>query len=154
MTNTLNHPRLVNNILNRQAGELRQIQQKLQQLQLLQQKLDHCIPDTFKPYCRVANYRDGCLIIAVSSAAWATQLRYAIPDLLQLLRTQAELYDLCSINTYIDPNLQQIKTKKESAINQKDKLKLSVDIALYLREMAESFDDEKLKASFLRLSKN
>lgn len=143
MTENRDHPKSLDNVLNHQASELGHIYQKLQQLQLLQGKLDQCLPDTFKPYCRVANYREGCLVIGVSSAAWATQLRYAIPDLLQLLRTQAGLYDLCSISTYIDPYLHQplLKEKDNKKIT---KEKLTNYGEKMLQELCEYLHKDKL----------
>ena len=55
-------------------------------------------------YCRVANFRDGCLVIETDSAVWATQLRYLTPDLLNALRSKGNMPQLRSIKTHIQPS--------------------------------------------------
>ena len=40
--------------------------------------------------CRVANVRDQVLTVHINNAAWATRLRFLIPDLLQSLNRLAD----------------------------------------------------------------
>lgn len=76
---------------------------KLKQLQQLQQKTQPYLPKDLQANARVANYRNGILVFALSSAVWATRFRYAIPELLENFRKKADLYHLSSIQFYIEP---------------------------------------------------
>ena len=49
---------------------------------LLHQLLDRQLAK----HCKAANLRDKTLVIEIDSAAWATQIRYRIPQLLDQLR--------------------------------------------------------------------
>lgn len=41
------------------------------------------LPPALAPHVRVAALREGTLVLAVDSAAWATRLRYEIPRLVE-----------------------------------------------------------------------
>lgn len=70
---------------------------QLQQLEQLNNLLQDFLESELKPHSRVANLRDGCLVIQVDNSAWATRLRYALPHLLQQFRTVGNMPALRSI---------------------------------------------------------
>src|SRR5207244_5108353 len=55
-------------------------------------------------HSRIANFREGCLVIEVDNAAWATRLRYLIPDISKKLVTHMLLNSLKHIEWYIQPH--------------------------------------------------
>lgn len=77
--------------------------EKIDQINALQQRVDASFPAPLHQHCHVANLREGCLILAVDSSAWATQLRFRTPDLLEKLRRYPELSDLRGIKHFIQP---------------------------------------------------
>lgn len=66
-------------------------------------------------HSRIANFREGCLVIEVDNAAWATRLRYLIPDLSQKLLNPMQLDTLKNIEWYIQPRSSVISPPKRSA---------------------------------------
>jgi hypothetical protein len=82
-----NSPTPLNDILTTGEKALKPLLKKLDELEKLQIFVKTQIEPPLNEHCRVANYRDGCLILTVDSAAFATRLRYEIPDLLEKLRS-------------------------------------------------------------------
>ncbi len=60
------------------------------------------LPEPFHPHCRVKGFQNGCLVIGTTDAAWASQLRYLLPELRDHLRSQEKWYQLISIKIAID----------------------------------------------------
>ncbi|CAN5214667.1 hypothetical protein BH10PSE19_BH10PSE19_22510 [soil metagenome] len=87
----------IQTILAGQNSFLEPIFQQLQQINTLDALLQSFLDAELRPYCRVANLRDGCLVIQAENSAWATRLRYALPQLLQQFRTEGNLPALRSI---------------------------------------------------------
>jgi len=85
--------RSINKCLNVQ---LLDICQRAIQLDELNEKIKTFLPLPLSDYCQVANFNQGCLLISVKNAAWATELRYLLPELRDKLRA-AGLYRLTSI---------------------------------------------------------
>ena len=48
------------------------------------------LPTVLAPHCRVADLKGGRLTIQVSSAAWATRLRFELPKVEPALRSLAD----------------------------------------------------------------
>jgi hypothetical protein len=87
---------------------LKHIYAKINQLKSLQIKFIDFLPEDIKPHCRVANFEQGILKIAVSSPVWAMRLRYIIPDLLSKMRRDAGIPQLSSIEQYVEPDFSQL----------------------------------------------
>ncbi|MFC3908965.1 DciA family protein [Legionella dresdenensis] len=86
--------RRINRCLNRQMLELCQ---RAIQLDELNDSLIGYLPEHIHAHCRVASFNKGTLLIAVTDAIWATELRYLTPELRDRLRKEAGLYQLGSI---------------------------------------------------------
>lgn len=56
---------------------------------------------TLIPYCRIGDYQSGVLTLFVKNAAFATQIRYQIPDILSQLRQFPTWAGLCSIQVKV-----------------------------------------------------
>lgn len=79
------------------------IQNKVLQLTKLNQIWQTEISSDLAAQSRIANFREGCLIIECASAAWATRLRYLLPDITAKLIKYTELRDLAHIEWNIQP---------------------------------------------------
>jgi hypothetical protein len=86
--------RSISRCLNKQLTE---ICQRSVQLEELSSKLIQFLPEELAKECQVGSFNKGCLILTTSNAAWASQLRYAIPELRDNLRKEAGMYQLSSI---------------------------------------------------------
>lgn len=60
------------------------------------------LPESFHPHCRVISFQNGCLVIGTIDAAWASQLRYVLPELRDQLRVQEKWYQLISVKIMIN----------------------------------------------------
>ena len=112
--------RSINRCLNKQLAELCQ---RSVQLEELSSKLAQFLPEDLAGACKVGSFNKGCLILTTTNAAWASQLRYAIPELRDKLRKDAGMYQLSSIKiavvepviTYEKPALQKTHHLSEKA---------------------------------------
>lgn len=85
--------RPINRCLNTQLIDL-----CLQAIKLdeLNSKIKTALKAPLSDNCQVAAFNKGCLVLSVTNAAWATDLRYLIPELRDKLR-KSGLYQLVSI---------------------------------------------------------
>lgn len=90
--------RSISRCLNKQLLDLCQ---RSMQLEELSNKVAQLLPDNLANSCKVGSFSKGCLVLTTSNAAWASQLRYAIPDLRDKLRKDAGMYQLSSIKIQI-----------------------------------------------------
>jgi hypothetical protein len=73
--------------------------------------------------CQFAKLEDSVITSAVKNAAWATRIRYAIPDMLKNLRTQPEFKKITSIRYFVghpttNATTPKKKTTKLSSTNE------------------------------------
>jgi len=57
--------------------------------------------EDIKPHCTVTSFNKGCLVVTVSNAMWASQLRYQLPSLRDYLRQHAGLHQLITLKLNI-----------------------------------------------------
>lgn len=95
-------------------------------------------------HCRVVNLRDDSLLLATTSAAWATRLRYEIPRLLGLLQRQTDR--LSAIRVVVHP------AAPEAPVNRRA-VPLSPAAAEAVNAGAQSIGDPALSAALARLAK-
>lgn len=116
--------RSIKRCLNKQLAELCQ---RSIQLEELSNKVTQLLPDNLAAQCRVGSFNKGCLVLITSNAAWASQLRYAIPELRDKLRKEAGMYQLLSIKVNIaDPIAAYVKPEKAKTQHISDKAKASI----------------------------
>lgn len=90
--------RPIKDCLNKQIAELCKRSIELEELS---DKVKQLLPPSLAPHCFVGSFYKGCLTLTTSSASWASQLRYAIPDLRDQLRKEAGIYQLTTIKISI-----------------------------------------------------
>ncbi|MES2998438.1 MAG: DUF721 domain-containing protein [Pseudomonadota bacterium] len=88
------------------------IQKKVLELKKINQLWQTEISSDLGEHSRVANFRDCCLVIEIDNAAWATRLRYLIPDLIKKLPKHPALQSLKHIEWYIQPHFHPSVAKK------------------------------------------
>lgn len=108
---------------------------------LLHQKLDPVLTK----HCQVANLREQTLVIEIDSAAWVTQIRYRIPELLEKLQSHDEFRGLQKIEYYIHPTTTEKLATKQM-------LRLSTENAKILIETADSLPATALKRALYHLA--
>lgn len=125
------------------------IQNKVQQLTKLNQIWQAEISNDLAKHTRIANFRDGYLIVECDSAAWATRLRYILPDITQKLLKHPGLRDL----THIEWNIQPLFHPPNTQLNQPPPM-LSRTSAKLLKNAAGNIHVKPLQEALLRIAKH
>lgn len=113
--------RSISQCLNKQLAEICQRSVQLEELSI---KLAQMLPEDLAKECQVGSFNKGCLILTTTNAAWASQLRYAIPELRDKLRKEAGMYQLSSIKiAVVEPVVPYEKPvqKKKYLLSEKTK---------------------------------
>lgn len=143
-----NHQSLTN-LLN-STPELQKLVSKLEHLEQMHHVITSKLDPDLASQCRVANLRDGTLILATTSPAWNHKLRFSALDLLSTLRSDHRWSGLKSIDIRVD-YLSQVKTA--SPTNSKRLKPLSSQASQALTSLAQSISNEKLANSLNKLAR-
>lgn len=84
-------PTPIGQLLKTEHSALQRIFAKVQQLRQLNDILTQCLDPKLRNHCLVANVYADKLIVLAENAAFATQFRFYIPELLPLLRQKHPL---------------------------------------------------------------
>lgn len=125
------------------------IQNKVQQLTKLNHIWQAEISGDLAEHTRVANFRDGYLIVECDSAAWATRLRYTLPDITQKLLKHSDLRDLTHIEWNIQPQFHAPNTQ----LSQLPPV-LSHASAALLKNAADNIQVKPLQEALLRIAQH
>jgi hypothetical protein len=136
---------------------LQNVQQRAAALLRLNRAVRGILPAQLHPWCRVANFRQGVLVLETANASWLMRLRYEQSTLLSALRAQI-LPSLTSIDIRINPTLaaigqDSVQESSNQVVNKKFEVnrELSAHSAEALREVAKR-SPEKLRAAIERLA--
>lgn len=138
--------RRINRCLNKQ---LRDICQRAVQMDEMQLKVNHYLPESLRAHCRVGSFHKGCLVVVVATADWATELRYSLPALRDDLRQKAGVYQLISIKIQIAEDPAKTATKP---VKPARKAVLSQSAKEALRNAEALCNYEPLKAALRHVS--
>lgn len=134
-------------LIARQTGKLEQVLERVESLRRLNERVMLCVDPDLQAHCQVANFRQGCLVMVVDSAVWATRLRYSFPELLNRLRFEARLFEVSSLQCVVRKvSMPQISKNKEKSLS------LTAENAQLFLEIAENESDPILAASLKRLA--
>ncbi|PLR41024.1 DUF721 domain-containing protein [Chimaeribacter californicus] len=133
---------------------LQSVQQRATALLKLNRAVKGLLPVQLHPWCRVANYRQGILVLETANASWMMRLRYEQSNLLSALRAQI-LPSLSAIDIRINPSL-MAKAEAPAQKSQNEETRevyrqLSPQSADALRGVADR-SPEKLKKALERLA--
>ena len=92
----------INQRLGTAAGELGNLVDNINRINLLSQTLKKVIQPPLVNHCRVAHWRNRVLVLAVDSGQWAARLRFEKLNLLTLLR-QNGFSNINSIDIIVQP---------------------------------------------------
>ncbi|HSX20088.1 MAG TPA: DciA family protein [Gammaproteobacteria bacterium] len=122
---------------------------KLEQLEQISHFVAAHLEPDLASQCRVANLRDGALILSTTSPAWNHKLRFIALDLLSALRTQPCWSGLKSIEVRVDylPNYENNTTT-----NLQKPHSLSQYNAKLIQETANGVTCGKLSQALKRLA--
>lgn len=118
---------------------------KARYLKELETKVLALIPTPLKEHCRVANVRDGVLILQTDSSIWATKARFLASDLLQELGRRGMAFQQIRINT---------RPQQRSSTTQTHQPVLSSTTADLLEDLANTVTIPPLADALRRLAKN
>ncbi|HBI22194.1 MAG TPA: hypothetical protein DDY37_06395 [Legionella sp.] len=81
--------------------QLLDICQRAIQLEALDEKINTYLPEALRDQCHVGSFKNSCLVLVTSDPVWASQLRYALPELRDRLRSEAGIHQLASIKVTV-----------------------------------------------------
>lgn len=132
-------------LLLRENRTLRQLLGEAKRLARLQHLLEGQLQPAAREHCRVAAWRDGCLLLVVTDGQWATHLRYQQRRLLRQLQGCREFAGLTRILFKVQPP----PGERRAAARQ---ISLSDSAAQTLRSTAAGIADPRLRAALERLA--
>ena len=119
---------------------------KTKELRHLNHLLSEALPPELQPHCQVMNIQNNQLTVQVDNSAWATQLQYRIPEILQTLRTYTALQTLHQIKLRVHPAYPTQPPPPQSPPPT-----LNAPQKAHLRSTAAYIKHSGLKAALLRL---
>jgi hypothetical protein len=75
--------------------------QRAIKLEEINEKVHTHLPEQLRNTCHVGSFKNSCLILVATNPAWASQLRYALPELRDKLRSEAGIHQLASIKVTV-----------------------------------------------------
>jgi len=87
----------------REAKPLRALFGEALRLERLQRLLESQLQPAAREHCRVASWREGCLLLIVTDGHWATRLRYQQRRLQRQLEAMEEFAGLLRIQFKVQP---------------------------------------------------
>ncbi|WP_131782674.1 DUF721 domain-containing protein [Legionella gresilensis] len=136
--------RPINRCLNKQLAD---ICQQVIQLDKLNSLLKPLLPSHLQEFCQIGSFNKGSLLINLTNATWATELRYYLPTLRDKLRKEAGLYQLMNIKIQLI-SVDNTKETKRLAKEQQ----LSLQARNIIREVGDLCTYKPLKQALLHLA--
>ncbi|WP_346841849.1 DciA family protein [Metapseudomonas otitidis] len=124
---------------------LRALFDQAQRIDHLQRVLEGQLQPAAREHCRVASWRDGCLLLIISDGHWATRLRYQQRRLQRQLQALEEFTNLTKIIFKVQPSRSAGRNPSQGAA-------LSAYAAESLQSTAEGISDPRLRAALERLA--
>ncbi len=107
------------------------------------------LPDMLRPHCTQASLNEGKLRLAVTSPAWAYQLRLLAPNILPPLSKMHNI-TIYEAQVYVIPQQMPWEDTSQSS----PPAQLSATTRAHLREVAASCEDALLAQRFLQLARH
>lgn len=129
----------------REAKPLKALFGEAQRLSILQRLLESQLQPAAREHCRVASWREGCLLLIVTDGHWATRLRYQQRRLLRQLQACEEFANLTRILFKVQPPHTSNRAPSHTP-------ELTPFAARNIQETAAAIDDPKLREALARLA--
>ncbi|QYJ85798.1 DciA family protein [Shewanella mesophila] len=114
-----------------QQGQLPSIAEKAELLLHLDHYVKQVMTGPVTEHLKVANFRQGVLVIETTTAAWAARINFQKPKMLQQLQVET-LPMLSAIEVKVNPGLNMYATKSKPAHNQ-----ISETAAAHIQALAD-----------------
>jgi len=131
--------------LQRPAPRLARLLRRVAAHRQVEDDFQACLPFELRGHCQLAGYRDGRVLLHVDSSAWATRLRYALPELTE---HSALLRDADSIRVKVRP---AVSSSPQRSL---PRPQLSSSAAQVLLDCSQHLQDRGLAASLQRLARH
>lgn len=148
-TRRTNKCKSIESLVSAEPSPLQNLVKKAQRIQQLGKILESHLDPSFQGKITLANINDGVATILVNSSAWATRLRYHIPDILDELTKQLGQGRVKTVRIKIAPTHQE-KTRATG----KKQNKLSREAASYLIRTADDFGDSPIRDTLLSIARH
>lgn len=99
-------------------------------------------------HCQLANIKGNTLVLAASSTAWATRVRYQTPQLLQKIRLDERFSGIGNIHVRIVPPESPTEAPRHVR-----RATLSEAASSCINQCAEGIDDPRLSSALKHLAK-
>src|SRR3990167_6195264 len=126
--------------------QLTAIYQQIVQLKQINQLVNKYLPKSLQAHCQVTRFNQGRLNIGVNEVSFATELRFFLPTLRDLLRQKGKLHQLTSLSISVVPSTLEHSTKKTPK-------KLSPAAYLAIHEASKSCRYKPLQQAWKHLLK-
>ncbi|MDU9410717.1 DciA family protein [Pseudomonas sp. zfem005] len=129
----------------REEKPLKALFNQAQRIDHLQHLLESQLQPAARQHCRVASWREGCLMLIISDGHWATRLRYQQRRLQRQLQALGEFATLTKIIFKVQPPQGSARAPGRT-------IELSAFAAESIQATAEGIEDPKLRAALERLA--
>lgn len=130
-------------LVNGTKNELTTLMKKSARLTALDHAIKQHLSIPLANYCKVANLRQGKLIIQTDSSVWASKLRFDIPALLSKLRLDPQFASLAGIDFFVQPI--NTPSPPPTTIKPTPKFNISAQNRHLLLKTAENIRNERLR---------
>ncbi|QLF92577.1 DUF721 domain-containing protein [Pseudomonas sp. ABC1] len=131
----------------RDAKPLKALFQQARRLEQLQQLLESQLQPAARAHCRVASWRDGCLLLVITDGQWATRLRYQQRRLQRQLGEMQAFAGLTRILFKVQPPVPDAPRPAAAP-------PLTSSAADNIRSTADGISDPRLREALERLARH
>jgi hypothetical protein len=103
----------IGEILGKNNSSFAKLIKKNQDIRSLASVFESALDANLAKNCKFASLEGSVVNITVKNAAWATRIRYAIPDMLKNLRIQPEFRTITAIRYFIDYQTHVVNPKRK-----------------------------------------
>jgi len=135
-------------------GQLNKLYTHAKNICALNEKLHNHLAPSLSSHYAVANYSAETLIVNADTSAWASKLRYCIPDILDYARHECGLSKLISVRIKVSPSHDNTTLSDIPGTGFTRKASLSKKSAEIIKNVATSITDPALRESILKISNN
>lgn len=139
-------PRRISNCLIKAGGKLAHILRHAATHAEAERELMQDWPDDARKHCRLGGHRDGHIVLLVDSSAWATRLRYSLPELKE---SATLLRDAQKIRVKVRPVPCEPKEPPRRKPN-----RMSKSASDAILSCSQSIPDQSLSAALRRLAEH
>lgn len=133
-------------VLSQSEGLVPQLMARARELQRLEKVVLDRLPQALQAHCRMANLREGTLVLQADSPVWGARLRYSVPNLLRELSRTGGMPRVKRIEILVRP------TRVTLVRHRNEPRRLGARSALLLREVAASTEDPDLRRAWTKLA--